>query len=135
MYSEGMFSALEAHDPTYISFGIIAVYFLASCIVGWRLYLFAFNEIYSDTTDGWFVAQMMFDAGMAGTIIGFMLMFGDAFGQIDPGNIEVMKTVIKEMAVGMSTALLTTLTGLVCGKLLQIQLRILERGIDSYEVD
>jgi biopolymer transport protein ExbB/TolQ len=74
----------------------------------------------------WFIAESAMTIGMIGTVIGFMLMLGSSFANIDPGNIDSMRKVIADMAVGMSTALLTTLTGLVVSLALKVQIIVSE---------
>jgi len=65
--------------------------------------------------------------GMVGTVIGFMLMLGSSFAEIDPSNVDSMKRVITDMASGMSTALLTTLCGLVASLFVKVQVIIQEQ--------
>ena len=72
----------------------------------------------------WFSAESCMTIGMIGTVIGFILMLGTSLNNLDPGDVELMKTAISNMAVGMSTALLTTLTGLIGTLLLRVQLVI-----------
>jgi biopolymer transport protein ExbB/TolQ len=64
---------------------------------------------------------------MVGTVIGFMLMLGSSFAEIDPSNVDSMKRVITDMASGMSTALLTTLCGLVASLFVKVQVIIQEQ--------
>jgi biopolymer transport protein ExbB/TolQ len=64
---------------------------------------------------------------MIGTVIGFMFMLGSSFQQIDPSNIESMRQVIVDMASGMSTALLTTLCGLIAGLFIKVQIVMQEQ--------
>ena len=59
---------------------------------------------------------------MVGTVTGFMLMLGSSFTNIDPSNVDSMKQVITEMAAGMSTALLTTLCGLIASLFVKVQI-------------
>jgi len=65
--------------------------------------------------------------GMVGTVIGFMLMLGSSFAEIDPSNVDSMKRVITDMAAGMSTALLTTLCGLIGSLFVKVQVIIQEQ--------
>ena len=65
--------------------------------------------------------------GMIGTVIGFMWMLGSSFQEIDPSNIESMRQVIVDMASGMSTALLTTLCGLLAGLFIKVQIVMQEQ--------
>jgi flagellar motor component MotA len=73
----------------------------------------------------WFVAETCMAIGMMGTVLGFILMLGGSnLASIDPTDVEGMKNVIGQLASGMSTALLTTLTGLIVSVSLRTQLMI-----------
>ena len=58
---------------------------------------------------------------MIGTVSGFLIMLTGAFAGVDIGDEEAMKSVLEKMSIGMSTALYSTLFGLICGGLLKIQ--------------
>ena len=60
--------------------------------------------------------------GMIGTVTGFILMLSTSLATLDPNDVENMRSAIANMAVGMSTALLTTLAGLMATLMLRIQL-------------
>ena len=60
--------------------------------------------------------------GMIGTVTGFILMLSTSLATLDPNDVENMRSAIANMAVGMSTALLTTLSGLMATLMLRIQL-------------
>jgi biopolymer transport protein ExbB/TolQ len=75
----------------------------------------------------------MFSLGMVGTLIGFVLVFGDALSHIDLENQDNKAKIIADMGIGISTAIYTTLAGLVGTLLLWTQLINLEYGIDHYE--
>jgi len=113
----GSFQFLLDHDNTYISFVIVGIWAVTSLLVGWRTF-------YDQSTKEafWFVAESCMTLGMIGTVLGFILMLGDSLVNIDPGNIETMKAAIAGMAQGMSTALLTTLAGLIASLFLRAQL-------------
>ena len=70
----------------------------------------------------WFVSESCMTLGMVGTVIGFMYMLTGNFAEIDPTNVDVMKRTIGDMAQGMGTALLTTLSGLITSLSLKIQI-------------
>jgi len=65
---------------------------------------------------------------MIGTVTGFLLMLGTAFANIDVTNSVTLQQALSDMAIGMSTALWTTLTGLVCSLILKVQLINFESG-------
>ena len=59
---------------------------------------------------------------MVGTVTGFLLMLGTAFKDLDVTNVVSLQDALINMAIGMSTALYTTLTGLVCSLIIKVQL-------------
>lgn len=113
---------LLENDATYLSFVIIAMWITASITIGYR----ALKDR-NDFETPWFIGEACMTVGMVGTVIGFMLMLGSSFAEIDPSNIESMKRVITDMASGMSTALLTTLCGLIASLFVKVQVILLEQ--------
>lgn len=113
----------EAHlffwtnDITYISSGILALFFLTSFGTGYNTYRG------KESTDAyWFIADSKMSLGMIGTVTGFIFMLVATFNNLDPSNIDSMKDAISNMATGMSTALLTTLAGLLGSLAVKLQL-------------
>lgn len=84
---------------------------------------------------GWFLSETCMAIGMIGTVAGFLLMLGTAFSGIDVGDTASLQSALTSMAVGMSTALYTTLVGLVCGLYIKSQLVNLEHLIDQKKFD
>ena len=58
-------------------------------------------------------------------------MLSTAFDNLDVKNVENVQEVITDMSLGMSTALCTTLVGLVCSVLTKVQMVILENNQDE----
>ena len=79
---------------------------------------------------GWFISDFVLTIGMIGTVSGFLLMLTGAFAGVDLTDEVAMKNVLEKMSKGMSTALYTTLFGLICGSLLKIQYFSLGRATD-----
>ena len=79
---------------------------------------------------GWFLSDLVLTIGMVGTVAGFLIMLAGAFSGIDLTDEEAMKGVLERMAKGMSTALYTTLFGLICGGFLKVQYFNLLRATD-----
>lgn len=131
-YYFGFFHELYENDATKLSFVIISVYILSSMYVG-KLTLDQRNK--KNYTSGlnvsWFTSEALLSLGMIGTVAGFILMLGDSFDTIDTTNPESLKEALSSMALGMSTALYTTLVGLVLSQALKIQLVNLESGEDD----
>ena len=69
---------------------------------------------------GWFTSDLCLTIGMMGTVIGFMMMLS-GFATVDVSNTSSVQELIKSLGGGMSTALYSTLVGLICSALLKIQ--------------
>jgi len=109
------------NDQTYISFILIGIWLITSMRIGYKL----LKHIKTSNEKFWFVAETCMAIGMMGTVLGFILMLGGSnLASIDPTDVEGMKNVIGQLASGMSTALLTTLTGLIVSVSLRTQLMI-----------
>ena len=67
---------------------------------------------------------------MIGTVIGFIMMLS-GFATVDISNAKTIQDLVKALGVGMSTALYTTLVGLVCSICLKIQYFNLNQAIDK----
>ena len=104
-------------DQTKISFLILTIFVLTSIWIG------VVSKLQDRTVElGWFIAEACLALGMIGTVTGFLLMLNGAFTQIDLSNPTTIQNSLVNMALGMSTALYTTLTGLICSLALKIQL-------------
>ena len=111
------------NDQTYISFILVGIWLLTSMRIGYKM----LKNIRTSNEKFWFIAETSMAIGMMGTVLGFILMLGSSnLGSIDPSDVEGMKNVIGHLASGMSTALLTTLTGLIVSVSLRTQLMIEE---------
>jgi|TARA_B110000285_G_scaffold130018_1_gene146178 hypothetical protein len=109
------------NDQTYISFILVGIWLLTSMRIGYKLK----KEITTSNEKFWFIAETCMAIGMMGTVLGFILMLGGSnLASIDPTDVEGMKNVIGQLASGMATALLTTLTGLIVSVSLRTQLMI-----------
>ena len=104
-------------DQTKISFLILTIFVLTSIWIG------VVTKLQDRTVElGWFIAEACLALGMIGTVTGFLLMLNGAFTQIDLSNPTTIQNSLVNMALGMSTALYPTLTGLICSLALKIQL-------------
>jgi len=119
-YNFGFVDVLLAKDKTYLSFVILAICFFNSLYVGWLTYKNKVNS--SGIKFSWFVTELLLAIGMIGTVIGFILMLGGSFESLNVSDPSSVKTALTDMALGMSTALYTTLVGLICSQLLKVQL-------------
>jgi flagellar motor component MotA len=125
-YVDGLYYA----DQSKLSFVILAVFFAVSSYIGLLTYrkmkdvaLFKTSkEKELQLENCWFVANECQTVGLIGTVIGFLMMLSSAFANLDITVVTTVQEAIKFMALGMSTALVTTLVGMVCGLLLKLQL-------------
>ena len=83
------------------------------------------SEMRAPVRLGVFVADALYKLGLLGTVIGFILMLVSMrdLGEFD---VETMREALQNMTGGMAVALLTTITGLICGLLLRIEFNILD---------
>jgi biopolymer transport protein ExbB/TolQ len=81
----------------------------------------------------WYSADSMTSLGMIGTVVGFLMMLGTAFSGLNLGDTVSAQKAISQMAVGISTALVTTLVGLVCSQITKFILINLEQLINEKE--
>ena len=105
---------LEA-DSTYLTFLIIGISVVTSA-----------SMYFKQTDVHWFASDAVLSIGMVGTLFGFLMVLGQSFSEIDTSSVESMTQAISTLATGMSTALVTSLVGLVSSLWLKLQLVILE---------
>jgi len=140
---KGLFAALWQVDSSGISFAIIAIYFMLSLYIGVLTRRLTSNHVNSDIfktnlpylNSCWYASELLMALGMMGTLIGFTLMLGPALAGLDPANTSLATAAILKMASGMSTAILTTLTGLITSQLTKIQIINIETVVDSYDAE
>ena len=120
-YYYGIFGILQVADPTYISFAILILHVFTVIWIGYLTY----REDNSNNEILWFISETQLGLGMLGTLIGFIIMFSGVFGhEITP---ETLKDAIASIAIGVSTAIWTTLVGLASGMILKTLIINLER--------
>lgn len=121
-------------DKTKISFIILFLFTISTIATGLISY---YNNYYLYNKSKeylWFITETMISLGLIGTVAGFMLMFGDSFHSLNIDDTASVQKAIASMSYGMSTALLTTLIGLISSSLLKIQLIIIENNLqDPYK--
>jgi len=131
IFTYGWFEKLYDSDQTKISFIIITIFIAASIATGFLS--FRSEYVYKKISNFiWFASETMVTLGLIGTVAGFLLMLSSAFDNLDVSNVENVQKVISNMALGMSTALCTTLSGLIGSVLTKIQMVILENN-SNYE--
>ena len=134
-YHFNLHSQLYSADVTKLSFLIIIIFVFTSVWIGRKTYDLENHSVIDDKIDvGWFVAETCLALGMVGTVTGFLYMLGTAFENIDVSNTQTLQDALASMAKGMSTALYTTLTGLVSSIIIKIQLVNYEVGESKQEL-
>jgi len=123
---------LYAADVTRLSFLIISIFTCTSIWIGTKTYKVGIQQDYNQKSDvGWFIAESCLALGMVGTVTGFLIMLGTAFANVDVSNAITLQNALSDMAIGMSTALWTTLVGLICSLIIKVQLVNLEVALNE----
>ena len=129
LYYFNMHSQLYHADVTKLSFLIIVIFMFTSVWIGRKTYDLESTSVIDDKIDvGWFIAESCLALGMVGTVTGFLYMLGTAFENIDITDATTLQDALASMAKGMSTALYTTLTGLIASLIIKVQLVNYEVG-------
>lgn len=121
----GLVSELYEADASKLSFVILSLFTAFTGYIGLLTYRAERKNKHASNRQlntCWFFADSMTVFGMVGTVIGFLIMLGLAFANLNVTEVASVQEAIKNMALGMSTALVTTLLGLSCGWLLKLQL-------------
>tara|TARA_X000000950_G_scaffold107752_1_gene135764 strand:+ start:515 stop:1081 length:567 start_codon:yes stop_codon:yes gene_type:complete len=128
-------------DKTKLSFFILFIFYAMTLHCGyesWKLSQLANGDIHKlenlDTRHepGWFASDILLTLGLVGTVSGFILMLAGAFTGINIANVSSVQQALASMAVGMSTALYTTLTGLITSTILKVQYFRLDQDLERY---
>ena len=141
----GMAKFIWKYDQTYLSWGILGVYLIGSFIL-----FFVTKGLQNKTKndelsqnkeycrkvlrDGPhfgtvnYCIDTLTSLGLLGTIIGLILMVVGAFSNLDISNQDSVQQALVGISSGVGTALITTLTGLVCAILLRLQLVVTKGG-------
>ena len=134
-YHFGFFHHLYREDTTRIGFIILGILLLTTLWLGKKVYTLkskwaGVDEALNQFSSGWFIAETCLVLGLIGTVTGFILMLGTAFTELDVTNITSVQSALVKMSLGMSTALYTTLVGLISSLVIKIQLVAIERQIE-----
>jgi len=135
---------LYEHDSTKLSFVIAGMFLGMSTWCGYKTWLLSrfidggnrteddhmIEKVENTMEAGWFISDLCLTTGMAGTVIGFIMMLS-GFTQLDVSDVNTIQGLIKNLGIGMSTALYSTLTGLICSALLKIQYFNLSQAVDN----
>ena len=123
-------------DWTKLSFGIAGIWLVSSIFFGYWHRMTDPEKISSLNRRievGWYLSELCMALGMVGTVVGFLLMLGTSFTNIDVQNTASLQQALSSMAQGMSTALYTTLVGLIASIFMKSQLINLEYMRDGLQ--
>lgn len=122
---QGLFISMWTLDKSHLGAVILVLFYLCSSFVGhltYQAYRKRFDEVLKHVDALYFTAKSLFYIGLAGSLIGFILVLQSLRNPIDFANPASLQTVITEVCLGLSTACISSLVGLVTGQLLQLQL-------------
>jgi len=134
-------TTLWIQDKTKLSFFILAIFYGMTVHCGYETWLLSklankeLDEIKNVDIrheTGWFASDVLLTMGLIGTVAGFILMLAGAFHGINISDVSSVQQALANMAVGMSTALYTTLTGLITSTLLKFQYFRLQQDLERY---
>jgi hypothetical protein len=125
--------SLYESDITRLSYLILFIFACTSIWIGTLTYRVGILNDHNTNNHevGWFVSESCLALGMVGTVTGFLIMLGTAFANVDVSNALTLQNALSDMALGMSTALWTTLVGLVCSLIIKVQLVNLEVALNE----
>ena len=132
-YMTGVLETLYYNDVTKLSVLMVAILLWQSCSclheIRNQCEPFPNDEVTDKVLErGWFLSDVLLSLGMLGTVIGFIAML-TGFVDIDFADAESVQGLIAQLGYGMSTALTTTLVGLISSIVLKIQFFMLENLI------
>ncbi len=138
MFNLGIAEEVYITDVSRIS-SVIAALFIASLgltgVLSWRVGCNTRSTSFKDNLlyVGWFLTEAMMVLGLAGTVIGFIVLFDGNFAGVSFDDPETVKEVIVAIASGMGVALYTTIVGIVSSLLLKVLLVNVEVTIDEHK--
>jgi hypothetical protein len=138
VYQYGIFHDIYKADVTGIHLVIYGVFLIATILTGIAAYRTSkdSSKEYSATTHkviemNWFCSEAMMTLGLIGTVAGMIYLFGQIFIEIDPSDPEDLKKALSYMATGLSTAMYTTICGMIGALLIKVQLMSIEFDQDE----
>ena len=136
LWDTGVAMEIITTDITKLSLVIFTLFAGSSAMMGWSAWRVSKTHMLSDKMEtrlylGHFVSEMMMALGLAGTVIGFIVLFQGNFADVSFDDPETVRQLIVAIASGMGIALYTTITGLICSQLLKLQLVNVEVALDD----
>lgn len=118
-----------ANDFTKLSFVIVGLFVLTSAMVGYKLFTTSKTSTdYLSYETEWLLSEHLLSLGLLGTVASLCVSFYLSFQNLDIGNIEKAQEVIGHMSLGLSSAMITTMVGIVFSMILKTQLVIAEEA-------
>lgn len=139
-YYFDFFHHLYDQDQTRLGFCILGILVATTLWTGKKIYSLKKRKLSKEQSiesfaPVWFVAEACLVLGLIGTVTGFILMLSTAFIGLDVANVKSVQDALIRMSLGMSTALYTTLIGLVSSLAIKIQLVMTERQLEEADVE
>ena len=130
-YYYGFFTVMWENDISKLSIAIGAILIIGTFDVGIRTHQ-ALKKKYIEPKFAWYLADLATNVGFAGTLIGFIVMFSGSILSNLQGVVtgEDLKVMLVSLAIGIGTAVWTTLAGLIASSSIKFQLNNLEILID-----
>lgn len=118
-YHYGWVDWFVAADKTQISLAIAVAFLIATAVAGVLIHIGQYRDLSKYLR---FVADIFPAIGLLGTIVGFMIMFSENSLMGAIGNEGQARALMASITQGASTAMLTTISGLIASVLLRLQL-------------
>ena len=124
------FTFIIENDKTYISILILIIFEFTSLHIGRQILQLGAVEDMSilyveEDSLSELVGHQLTSLGLVGTLIGLLIVLLDGFATYDLADAESARIAIQKISIGMGTAMITTLTGIVCSMLITMQLVVL----------
>lgn len=140
-YYFGILQEIWQKDSSYLSLATMALFYFMTCWCGFKSWNLTKESNALTTEDvfkykslseiGWFTSELCLTLGMAGTIIGFIMMLS-GFENLNVAEAQTIQQLLAQLGKSMATALYTTIVGLICGSLLKIQYFNLGLELEKY---
>ena len=120
-YFDG-FSFIYERDSTKLSFLILFIFAISTSFIGFKLILQQRGGNHSKNYESqWFLADLCTQIGLAGTLLGFIMVLLGTFDNLTLADPASVQNAISAMALVLLPAMLTSLTGIVCSMLIRSQ--------------
>lgn len=138
LYCAGILMDIITTDVSKLSVVILTLLVVGTVLMGFTSYRLGLNAGKSHNRDlrlytGWFLAEAMMVLGLAGTVVGFIVLFQGNFANVSFDDPETVKDVIVSIASGMGVALYTTIVGIFSSLFMKIMLVNVEISEDAVE--